>query len=83
MCNKYCFVTATMTARTLLNITGIKTLPVSLDCVRVLFHSALGESIVVSFSNLILDLREDSDEYLFVYLRAITLSQLCLWSVHI
>jgi len=31
-------------------------------------------------SNLILDLREDSDKYLFAYLRAITVSQLCLWS---
>jgi hypothetical protein len=72
-----------MTARMRLNVTVINTLPVLLDCVRVLFHSALGESIVVSLSNLILDLRGDSDEYLFVYLRAITVSQLCLWSVHI
>ena len=72
-----------MTARTLINVTVIKTLPVLLDCVRVLFHSVLGESIVVSLSNLILDLRDDSDKYLSVYLRAITVSQLCLWSVHI
>jgi hypothetical protein len=62
---------------------GKNTLPVLLDCVRVLFRSVLGELIVVNLSNLILDLREDSDEYLFVYLRAITGSQLCLWSVHI
>ena len=78
MCNKYCFATTRMTARTLLNVMVIKTLPVLLDCVRMLFRRALGESIVVSFSNLILDVREDSGKYLFVYLRAITVSRLCL-----
>jgi len=61
-----------MTARTLLNVTVIKTLPVLLDCVRVLFRNVLRESIVVRLSYLILDLREDSDKYLFVYLLAIS-----------
>jgi hypothetical protein len=54
--------------RTRLDVTVINIFPVLLDCVRVLFHSVLGELIVVILSNLILDHHEDSDEYLFVYL---------------